>query len=502
MPTRTIKLKMILPRSQQGRPVRCDLWTTHSTVNEAVKRIENVLLLCRGNAYMDTEGNVHSRNEVCSQATRCARDIQRENGHPREGDDDQILLLLRRLYERIVQSSVTPGTGNAQQSRGFVSPLMDPKSEGGRYAAKKVLETLPTWVEMMRGAAPAWEASCQQWLQSEEASLLTKATGAPPRWVRLLRAKQPWQEAFLAHQERLRTQTTNDPLEALRQVGLLPLFKPPIRGKLAGARGGVSEWEHLAMRLAVSHLSSWESNDQRARGEYAELAGRIEPLRQQVDGDALSHVQIYEQLRHEELKRVALADDDSPYRVGRRSLRGWERIRERWQSPTCQNSADRIKVLAEMQTRLRGRFGDPHFYNWLAQEAQEPLWRHADPLPHIVLLNDAMRRLARKKDHAAFTAADPRLHPRWVQYERSGGSNLRDYRIEQEGRALCIRLPLLHDAGNSVLEEVEHCIGLAPSGQFAQAQVHPPERRGGALVVLHIFWPFAGTGTKGVPRPR
>jgi hypothetical protein len=73
-----------------------------------------------------------------------------------------------------------------------------------------------------------------------------------------------------------------------------------------------------------------------------------------------------------------------------------------------------------------------------------------------------------------------------TQYERSGGSNLRDYKIEQDGRALYLRLLLLHDGGTGALEEVEHRIALAPSNQFAQAQVHPPERRGGAPAVSYI----------------
>jgi hypothetical protein len=486
MPTRTIKLKMILPRGERGRATRLDLWTTHALVNGAVKRIEDVLLLCRGRPYRDTQGNLHSQDEVRAQTVEYARNVQRGNSDPGEGDDDQIVALLRRLYESIVTSSVSSGTGNAQQARGFVGPLMSATSQGGKYAAKKVLETLPGWVLMMQQGDSAWEACCQDWLHSDEAKLLMNATGAPPRWVRLHRKGEPWQEAFLAHQERLRTQTVNDPLESLRRVRLLPLFKPPIRSTLAGARGAVSVWEYLAMGLAVAHLNSWESNDHRAQAEYAELAGRIEVFKQKVDGDALERVRAYERLRHDELKRVALADDNNPYRVGRRALRGWEYVRERWRSSGCRDNAERMKVLAEIQTRLRGRFGDPHFYHWLAQEPQEKLWRDADPLPDIVLLNDAVRRLARKKNGSAFTAADPCLHPRWVQYERSGGGNLQTYEVEQDGRALYVRLPLLHHASPAVLEEVEHRIRLAPSDQFAQTQVQPRARRGDGPAVSYV----------------
>ena len=237
------------------------------------------------------------------------------------------------------------------------------------------------------------------------------------------------------------------------------------------------------MRLAVGHFNSWESNDHRARAEYMRLQDRVEQLRRSVDQDALQHVRGYEQARHEELKRVALADDDNPYRLARRALRGWDIIRDRWQSQACRNCDNRIKVLAELQGRLRGRFGDPHFYRWLADDAQEPLWRGADPLPHIVLLNDAMRRLSRKKNGAAFTGADARQHPRWVQFERSGGSNLHDYHLNEDAGELYLLLPLLRNEGNGILQEVEHRIRLARSGQFAQVKLHPPERRGGAPVV-------------------
>jgi hypothetical protein len=415
MPTRTIKLKMILPQSERGRGARLDLWTTHTVVNEAVKRIENVLLFCRGNSYVDTEGNMHCRDEVRSQAIRYARDIQRENGHPDEGDDDRILVLLRCLYEKIIPSSVKPKTGDAQHARGFVRPLMSPASKGGCHQAASILDPLPEWVTMKSCGQAGWETASRAWATSSQAIQLMSSTGRKPTWTKQYQQGEYWQDAFVAHQGQLRKEVAGGPLDGLRNIGLLPLLPPPIRSRLKGVRGGVSPWEDLAVRLAASHLISWESNDHRVRTEYAELAGRIEHLKQQVDEDALNHVQTYERLRHDELKRIALADDDSPYRVGRRSLRGWELIRERWQSPECRSSADRMKVLAEMQTRLRGRFGDPHFYRWLAQESQEPLWREADPLPHIVLLNDAMRRLARKKDCAAFTTADPRLHPRWIQ---------------------------------------------------------------------------------------
>ena len=52
MPTRTINLKFILDRSDGGRRLREDLWTTHAEINGAVAAFERILLLCRGHGYV------------------------------------------------------------------------------------------------------------------------------------------------------------------------------------------------------------------------------------------------------------------------------------------------------------------------------------------------------------------------------------------------------------------------------------------------------------------
>ena len=58
MATRSVNLKLVLRRSQEGKELRECLWLTHSVVNSAVADIEKLLLLCRGRAYVAENGLV------------------------------------------------------------------------------------------------------------------------------------------------------------------------------------------------------------------------------------------------------------------------------------------------------------------------------------------------------------------------------------------------------------------------------------------------------------
>jgi len=46
MAIRSINLKLILDRGENGAAVRQRLWLTHEVVNQAVAELERVLLLC------------------------------------------------------------------------------------------------------------------------------------------------------------------------------------------------------------------------------------------------------------------------------------------------------------------------------------------------------------------------------------------------------------------------------------------------------------------------
>ena len=58
MPTRSIQVKLVVPRGDEGRPLRQSLWATHDAVNAATKFYEQRLLLMRGESYVTANGEV------------------------------------------------------------------------------------------------------------------------------------------------------------------------------------------------------------------------------------------------------------------------------------------------------------------------------------------------------------------------------------------------------------------------------------------------------------
>lgn len=485
MPTRSLQLKLIVPRHNHNRQLAQDIWTTHYVVNKAVAEVERVLLLCRGRGYIDADGRAVSAEEVQAEALAWARQVQSRNGRPNTGSDAEILELLRQLYEHLVPSVLlddkgNPLEGSAQASRGWVGPLMSAESQGFMSAFTKVIDPLPAWVAQMQANEPGWEKASKEWLQTEEAKALMGRTGSPPAWIRRLKRGEPWQEHFLKDQQEQRRKASKESLlirQLKEEMGLLPMLEPPVARQMSGRSGKLTPWDYLAVRLAVAHLLSWESWNHRAAREHAEIIKHLERQQRRLESwaEAVEAVRRYEAQRHEELKQVAQADDEHPFRISARGLRGWERVRERWRRADCQNEQDRIRVLAELQTRMRGRFGDPHLFRWLAKEEQKGIWKDQDPLPMIARCNSIQRQLQRKRPSAACTLADPQHHPRWVQFEATG-SNLRRYRLESSGGSLRLNLPLLHLEGNTLVEQ-DHVVSLAPSEQFRVRELIVRDKR-------------------------
>jgi len=502
MPVRSLKLKTVLNRGEAGKQVRQSLWLTHTIVNEAVAEVERILLLCRGTEYCTGEDEVVSKAKVRGDALAFARQIQHNNGKARAGSDEEVLAALRQLYEALVPSVLfddegKPLTGDAQRAGGFAGPMMDPRSQGFQNVFDKILDPRPAWIAKMLQGATDWERESNEWLESPESQRLQHATGSPPAWVRRLRAGQPWQDAFVQDQERKRGEA--GAVAAIirlmkTELRLLPLMPPPVTSRLAVRPSGLTPWDRLALRLAVAHLLSWETWNHRAAAEYAAIEAQVDRQAEQVAayGSVVGLLRGYERDRHEELKRVAEASDDRPYRIGPRAIRAWDRVRETWLGPRGVSRASRVEALAELQTKLGGRFGDPTLFRGLAENGREHLWRDRDPLPALARLNVLQRQLERKKEHALCTPAECRVHPRWIGYEAPGGGNLRTYGFEagQDGITLC--MPLLTQVEGG-LAEMAFDVPLAPSGQLRSPKWNGKQGKARRLVYSSAQQTFSAT---------
>jgi len=476
MAIRSINLKMIVPkRREESTTLRQRLWTTHQVVNQAAAEIERVLLLCRGRGYWTSETDAVSAQEVQRDALAFARAVQRANAREGTGEDQQVLTSLGQFYEALVPSVLlddegNPLQGNAQAAGAFAGPMMDAQSEGFQKVFEEVIDPLPSWTQSMATGDEGWQEESIAWLETEQAQRLLRAPHSPAGWVRQLRKGRPWQEAFLNDQEKKRKQIPGVPSlirQMKRELGLLPLIRPPIAGRLCDRGEGLTPWDRLALRLAVAHLLSWESWNHRAAREHRRVQERADQQRSVVasHGHLVDELCAYQSQRHEHLMRVALADDSRPYRLGPRAVRGWERVHAAWIGPRGASRQARLASLAELQTKLAGAFGDPEFFRWLAEDGRERLWQEPDLVPDLARLNALERLLERKRDHAIWTLPHAQLHPRWTMYEAIGGSNLRNYALAIHDGRVVLRLRLLIPAqGNLSERDVE--IPLAPSGQF------------------------------------
>ena len=304
MPVRSINLKMLVDRSSAGDLSRQQLWTTHETINTAVRTVERYLLLMRGERYRTDDDAFEEQDEVRAEALRLAREAQNQNGKANTGKDEALLASMRKLYEALVPSCCLddkgePLKGSAQASREFAGPLMTPDSQGLQDIFEKIVDPLPAWVDKMEAdlkerkklksefdklqketpqnlhdtdfeswlaenpdkyLASSWEEESTEWVKSEQSQNLLGRTGRKLTWIKALENSRPWQKDFVKDQEKKRKNFPKSQLvrEMQAELGLLPLFRPPITSQIADP-DGLAKWDYLVLRLAVGHLLSWES---------------------------------------------------------------------------------------------------------------------------------------------------------------------------------------------------------------------------------------------------
>ncbi len=482
MAVRSINLKLIVPRAPTAAAVRQALWTTHSEVNSATSYYEQWLLLLRSRGY-ETQGDgpgerrVVSTEEVEAAALSAARNAQQINrvrscdDTRTPGTDSDVLDALRSLYDLLAPEET--GTGSAQAAKGFLSPLPDPKSEGFRAAAVKLDRPRPNWLAL-DDKDPALLDAAIAWYGSDASRSWRSDTGSPASWLRAARLDNPaWPRLFREKLDGLAKVSASGPeavIARLRSLRLLPLFKPFFPDRMIGTPGGVTPWDRLAFRLAVSHILSWQAWVRRAAIQHGERQSRLQDYRSRAVTDLaaelLPQVRAFERERSEALGALGLGQ--ASYVLLPRQLRSWPDVRASWLAAK-DRSPDRLRaILADHQTKKRGRFGDPQVFLWLSEPAQHRLWLDDDVVTVVATLNAMQALVERSRETATMTLPDARLHPRAVQWSAEGDSNLRPYRlVRTEPDILVAEISLLQRTEDcDKLKDIRRSFRLAPNPQF------------------------------------
>jgi hypothetical protein len=469
MPVRSVNLKLVVPRTGDLAAARA-LWCTHEEVNRAVAHYERILLACRQAPYRLRDAEETSEGQVTAAALDLVDAARSMNGYAGTVPREEALSLLRRYYDARIPSG-EGASGDAQTAANDLSPLCDATSKGHVGIFEKIGAEL-SWLEGVANGEVESFAEAERWLESPEGQSRLRATGGPTRWQKLAQKKDPsWPTEFLADRARKIKESEGIPalMRQMREAGILPLFRPYFGPRVKGSRGAVSVWDRLAFRLAIGHLLSWESWCKRAADDHRKRKEALATFRaERLVGQMVHHVialQDYERLRTLKLQTVTGLDAKVTKITGR-TIRGWGDLFEKWKG--ISDPAELQRRSASVQTRLKGRFGDPDLFAWLAAPENHALWADGpDALAAIARLNSLELLLARSRETATMTMAEAQFHPRAAEWEPPGGTHLRKFRLTGADRHLHIVLPLLQQGDGDELVEADFPFDLAPSDQLA-----------------------------------
>ena len=129
-----------------------------------------------------------------------------------------------------------------------------------------------------------------------------------------------------------------------------------------------------------------------------------------------------------------------------------------------------LEIVASEQTRLRGKFGDPDLFLWLARPGNHGIWKTAvDPVNILATRNATQSLVERSQAMATMTLPDAIEHPRFVQWEPPGGSNLRHCTPSVDATGtVSVSLELLSPQAEVRFKEAAFSVPFAPSGLMIQ----------------------------------
>lgn len=333
-----------------------------------------------------------------------------------------------------------------------------------------------TAAQSMLAEATAW-VTANPWV--------SRTGGAHAFWYRTYMKDSQnarWMVLFADYITTARQKTTEGWVALLRRLKLdlkvLPLqLRPPIASKLRTRLGVLSGWDRMAFGKAAEHILSWDSYDHNTTVDYLKLRQRTENFRTKhlgAHGTIVAALQTYEQQRHIELMEHGMATADRPFRLNRRMVRKWDDVQQAWMQVLEDAEgqpvgADELwHAAAVIQTDDQREYGDPHFYGWLVLPANRLIWMGNDArfaVKHFAIWRDLQARLQVKKQRAAYTAPDARMHPRWTAYDAPGKS-APTYSLSLVDGQLTMELPLLAEAPDGMLDMRSESFRVLPSRQI------------------------------------
>lgn len=441
MAIRSIKLKLKTHTGPEAQNLRKGIWRTHRLLNEGVAYYMKMLLLFR----QESTGG-QTKEELQEELVRHIRKQQQQNRADKNTQElplEKALEALRQLYELLVPSSIGQ-SGDAQIiSRKFLSPLVDPNSEGGKGTSKAGAK--PTWQKKKEANDPTWEQDYEKWKKRRE--------------------EDP----------------TASVITTLEEYGIRPIF-PLYTNTVADiawlplqSNQFVRTWDRDMLQQAIERLLSWESWNRRVQEEYSKLQEKMIQLNEQLAGgqEWISLLEQYEELREQELMENMTAANDK-YRITKRQMKGWNELYEQWSTfPASASREQYAEALKRVQQRLRGRFGDAHFFQYLMKEENHLIWKgNPQRIHYFVARNELKKRLEEAKQNATMTLPDARNHPLWVRFDARGG-NLQDYYLtaaadNPRSRRFVTFSQLIWPNESGWMEKQDVEVELALSKQFYQ----------------------------------
>ena len=318
MPSRAIRLGVVVQRSIAAIALRAAIWLTHEEINLAAAEFEALLLYMRGRCY---EIRVKTTAQFCAgspedfvlvdektvrrDAMRFFRAAQKRNGG-KGGKDAEIRGLMRGLYEAIIPSAALgedgePEKGTAQASCAFIRNLTLAGSEGNMNCVP-IAQAVPAWLTDYRAwcertktaktaktakkkekkkkkrttaekpaapaapTAPTIAPAIPQSIQTDATAWLAtsqcrdvhmKLSGACPEWIKLVKGKAK-PETWIPHHAKWHKKQVKRAVTAAIIARLLDLGLLPLLDRDRISRqlqpDGLSGWALIAFKGACAHL--------------------------------------------------------------------------------------------------------------------------------------------------------------------------------------------------------------------------------------------------------